>query len=187
MSAADLITIAPNTTSCDGAKFPAECRDASMAAPHIAASFHQHDIHSFGAQAALVAIMLFESGDFKYKMNHFPGVAGQGTRNMQSPAYNEEYAEWIAAHGEDAAITTNSVAAAKAQGPAQLLDLINTDHWGFGSAAWFLHTQCDAGIADALADASRASFETYLKDCIGTTVTADRLAGWEKVMALKHW
>ena len=88
--------------------------------------------------------MLFETGDFKYKINHYPGVAGQGTRNMQSPAFNEKYADWIVANGNDSNITQASVSAASAQGPAQLLDLINTDKWGFASAAWFLSTQCDA-------------------------------------------
>lgn len=189
ISADNLIDIAPDTTTCNGADFPRECVTASAAAPNIASSFELFNIDSFDAQAALVAIMLFESGDFKYKQNHFPapGTPGQGTRNMQSPAFNEKYADWIAANGEDENITEESVAQAKAQGPPQLLDLINTDLWGFASAAWFLSTQCDASIAQALGDAQQASFENYLTTCVGTTVTADRITGWEKVVALRGW
>ena len=182
----DLITIAPDTASCDGAPFPEECASASVAAPNIAQSFSLFNIDSFGAQAALVAIMLFESGDFKYKVNHFPGVAGQGTRNMQSPAFNTKYADWIAVNGQDTSITQGSVAAASSD-PAALLDLINTDRWSFASAAWFVSTQCDASQIQALGDGSQSSFESYLTGCVGTTVTEDRIAGWKKVIGLGGW
>jgi hypothetical protein len=182
----NLITIAPDTASCDGAPFPEECDSASVAALNIAQSFSLFNIDSFGTQAALVAIMLFESGDFKYKINHFPGVAGQGTRNMQSPAFNSKYADWIVANGQDASITQGSVAAT-ANNPAALLDLINTDQWSFASAAWFVSTQCDASQIQALGDESQASFEAYLTGCVGTTVTEDRIAGWEKVIGLGGW
>ena len=182
----DLTKIAPDTASCDGAPFPEECAPASVAAPNIAQSFDLFNIDSFGAQAALVAIMLFESGDFKYKINHYPGVAGQGTRNMQSPAFNAKYAQWIASNGDDATITSQSIAAA-ANDPATLLNLINTDKWSFASAAWFVATQCGASQVQALGDGSQASFESYLTSCVGTTVTEDRIAGWKKVVALGGW
>lgn len=64
--AQNLITIAPDTASCKGADYPDECRTAAVAAPNIAKSFEQFNLHSFGAQVAAVAIQLFESGDFKY-------------------------------------------------------------------------------------------------------------------------
>jgi hypothetical protein len=161
ITASDLTKIAPDTASCDSAPFPEECATASVAAPNVAQSFGLFNINSFGAQAALVAIMLFESGDFKYSKNHFPGVAGQGTRNMQSPAFNAKYASWIAANGGDSSITAESVAAAS-NDPATLLSSINTDRWGFASAAWFLATQCGASQVQALSDGSQASFESYL-------------------------
>jgi hypothetical protein len=186
ISPSNLISIAPDTASCDGAPFPAECAPASVAAPSIAQSFSLFNLNSFGAQAALVAIMLFESGDFKYKINHFPGVAGQGTRNMQSPAFNTKYTDWIVANGQDASITQASVAAV-ANDPAALLDLINTDQWSFTSAAWFVSTQCGESQIQALGDGSQASFEAYLTGCVGTTVTEDRIAGWEKVIGLGRW
>lgn len=186
ITANDLTSIAPFTASCDGSPFPAECAPASLAAANIAESFRLFNIDSFGAQAALVAIMLFESGDFKYKINHFPGVAGQGTRNMQSPAFNAKYADWIVANGNDATITQGSVAAV-ASDPAALLDLINTDKWSFASAAWFISTQCGASQVQALGDGSQASFQAYLTGCVGTTATEDRIAGWKKVVALGSW
>ncbi|USW47615.1 hypothetical protein Slin15195_G009340 [Septoria linicola] len=187
LTSTDLTTIAPNTASCNDADFPEECATADVAAPNIAQSFRSFKIDSFGAQAALVAIIVFESGAFKYKINHYPGVAGQGTRNMQSPTFNQQYADWIVANGEDPSITQDSVSAASAQGPAQLLDLINTDKWSSSSAAWFITTQCDASHVRALADGSQASFESYLTGCVGTTVTDDRIERWKKVIALTKW
>jgi hypothetical protein len=186
ISANDLTNIAADTVSCDGAPFPQECATASVAAPNIGQSFSLFNIDSFGAQAALVAIILFESGDFRYKINHYPGVAGQGTRNMQSPAFNAKYADWIVANGQDTSITQESVADV-ANDPGTLLDLINTGNWDFASAAWFLTTQCDASQVQALGDGSQESFESYLTQCVGTTVTDDRIAGWEKVIALGSW
>ncbi|KXT06382.1 hypothetical protein AC578_6053 [Pseudocercospora eumusae] len=190
ISADDLTKIAPNTTSCQGATYPEECATAEAAAPNIGLSFREFKIPSFGAQAALVSIMLFETGDFKYNRNHFPapGTPGQGTRNMQSPTFNQKYAEWIAANGKDESISPAKVTAAAAQGPAEVLALINaSDKWSFASAAWFLKTQCEASVETALADGTQASYEAYLTDCVGTTVTDDRITGWEAVVALKQW
>lgn len=62
ISAADLEKISPDTSSCEGADFPDECATAAQAAPFIDISFSNFGIESFGGQAALVAIMLFESG-----------------------------------------------------------------------------------------------------------------------------
>jgi hypothetical protein len=188
ITAADLIKLAPDTASCAGAAYADECRTADTAAPAIAISFTNFGVSSFGAQAALVAIMLFESGDFKYNKNHFPapGRPGQGTRNMQSPEFNEKYAEYMTGCAP-CGFTTEGVEKAKSEGPAAVLELVSDDEWSFGSAAWFLRTQCDASIEDGLASGTEAGFKSYIEDCVGTTLTDDRIAGWQKVMALKQW
>ncbi|SMQ46610.1 unnamed protein product [Zymoseptoria tritici ST99CH_3D7] len=188
ITAADLIRIAADTESCTEATYADECRTASAAAPAIAISFTNFAISSFGAQAALVAIMLFESGDFKYNKNHFPapGRPGQGTRNMQSADFNEKYAEYLSIVCTNCGITPADVEKAKGEGPAAVLELVSSDQWSFGSAAWFLRTQCDATIEDGLAAGTEAGFKSYIEDCVGTTLTDDRIAGWQKVMALKQ-
>lgn len=81
LTAATLIAIAPKTESCAGADFPDECADASKAAAALSKAFKTYKITSKGEQAAIIAYELFESGDFKYKKNHFPGRPGQGTRS----------------------------------------------------------------------------------------------------------
>ncbi|KAL8952957.1 MAG: hypothetical protein Q9222_001176 [Ikaeria aurantiellina] len=87
-TAGSLLAIAPKANTCANATFPKECKTASEAAPFINHSFATYGITTAGEAAAVVAIMAFESGDFKYNINHFPGRPGQGTRNMQSPALN---------------------------------------------------------------------------------------------------
>ncbi|KAI4846637.1 hypothetical protein E4T44_04952 [Aureobasidium sp. EXF-8845] len=91
-TSADIITIAPQSTNCTGASYPVECATATEASPWINLAFHTFGIRPFGTQAALLSLMLYESGSFKYNINHYSGVPGQGTRNMQSPTFNLKYA-----------------------------------------------------------------------------------------------
>jgi hypothetical protein len=81
LTAANLIAIAPATESCDGAPFPDECADATQAAAALNKAFATYKITSKSEKAAIVAYEIFESGNFKYKKNHFPGRPGQGTRS----------------------------------------------------------------------------------------------------------
>lgn len=153
---ADMLTkIAPATASCAGADFPEECADAATAAKAISNSFTKYKITEVGEQAALVSIMIFESGNFKYNKNHFPGVVGQGTRNMQSPAFNEMYAKAIG-----------------------VTDPMADNDSSFGSAAWFVTSQCSPEVRTGLAAGTQAGYEAYLTQCVGTTSTPERIAGW---------
>lgn len=131
--------------------------------------------------------MLYESGNFAYAVNHDPGVPGQGTRNMQSPAYNREYAHWLATTCTDCRITSSQVQAAESEGPARVLEWVNTDEWGFRSAAWFLATQCDASLRQGLAAGTLAGWEAYLSECVGTAANARRNQLWSAAIALGHW
>lgn len=187
LSAQDVLSIAPDAANCTSAAYPAECVTATEATPFILLSYDHFHIESFGAQAALLSVMAYESGSFKYNENHWPGVPGQGTRNMQSPAYNLKYATWLASNVTEVGFTSDDVATANAAGPAAVLKLVSSNVLSFGSAAWFLKTQCDASIEAGLAEATEAGWEAYLTTCIGTIVTADRTAIWTEAIALKNW
>ena len=96
---------------------------------------------------------------------------------MQSAAFNIKYAT-------DLGLVTASTLATS---PDQLNDirslLTADDGIDFGSAAWFLTTQCqDPNVRSALQTGSQAGWETYLTSCVGTTVTSDRLAYWQMAM-----
>lgn len=80
-----LVAIAPKSKTCEGAPAAVECRTATQAAPFISKSFQTYNISSPAEQAALVSLMAFETDDFKYNKNHFPGVPGQGS--MWTPTF----------------------------------------------------------------------------------------------------
>ena len=170
LTAATIEAISPSASSCTGATFPDECRTAAQAAPFIMQSFVKYSIQTLGEQAALLALMLYESSAFKYSRNHWPGVPGQGTRNMQSPAFNLLYAESL--------YPTATVQAAQAQGVDAVLALVNGDADSFGSAAWFLSSQCSESVRQGLAAGTAAGWKAYLTGCVGTTDTSDRDTLW---------
>lgn len=77
-----ILAISPNSSTCDNPPAEGECATAEQAAPYISDSFTTYGIDNAAEQAALVSLMAFESGDFKYNRNHFPGVAGQGSTSF---------------------------------------------------------------------------------------------------------
>ena len=92
---------------------------------------------------------------------------------MQSPEFNMKYAQSIPA--------LKDKLAAAGKDPKAVLALLTADgNLDFGSAAWFLTTQCSAAVRTALQAGTKAGWEFYLKDCVGTTVTPERAAYWEK-------
>ncbi|QIW98111.1 hypothetical protein AMS68_003629 [Peltaster fructicola] len=186
LSAKNLVTISPATASCGDTSAGAECRTAGQAVQNILGSFFMFRISDFNTQAALVAVMLYESGNFKYSKNHYPGVPGQGTRNMQSPEYNAKYASYLSTI-PNSGISPSAFTTAQAQGPAAVLALVNTDLWSFSSAAWFLTTQCSQEVRNGLAQGTQAGWSNYLTQCIGTPATNDRTQVWDKVRSLGKW
>ncbi|KAI9880305.1 MAG: hypothetical protein M1830_004184 [Pleopsidium flavum] len=177
-----VLQIAPSSGTCVGAPYPDECRTAAQVAPILTSSFQKYGITSAAEKAALISLMAFESGDFKYNKNYVPGVPGQGTRNMQSPTHNLLYASSIPALTAPlAAIPAGSSNAVRAL-------LLANDDYDFGSAAWFLTTQCSAGMRSGLQNGGMDGWEAYLTGCVGTGVTGERQKGWERAnVALGVW
>lgn len=106
---------------------------------------------------------------------------------MQSPAFNEKYATWLSSVCSNCGISKEDLAQATSNGPAAVLNLVTGMQWSVGSAAWFLKTQCDASIRDGLATGTEAGWTSYLEQCVGTPVTAERTAGWKRALALGKW
>ncbi|CEO58337.1 hypothetical protein PMG11_03067 [Penicillium brasilianum] len=170
-----ILTIAPTSNTCDNAPAAGECATADTAAKNIAQSFDTYSVTSKAEQAAVISLMAFESLDFKYNKNHFPGVAGQGTRNMQSPTFNKIYASSLPDLADKLPAVSNS--------PADLLDLLRGNEvYDFGSGAWFLTTQCSADVRSALQKGDEAGWQKYISDCVGTSVTDDRKAYWTRAV-----
>jgi hypothetical protein len=99
---------------------------------------------------------------------------------MAMPPFVEKYATAIA--GADA------VTQAKAAGGTAALDavlaLVNSDdEKSFGSAAWFVTTQCSADVRDGLVAGTADGWHKFLTDCVGTTLDPTRDTPWTAATA----
>ncbi|KAH6638077.1 hypothetical protein C7974DRAFT_153841 [Boeremia exigua] len=181
VTADQLIKIAPATASCSGADFPEECVDAATAATALNKSFDTYGIKTAGEKAALIAYTLFESGNFKYSKNHFPGRPGQGTRMMAMPPFVAKYATAVA--GADAVATAS--AAGGDAGLNAVLALVNSDDaTSFGSAAWFYSTQCTEAVKTGVAAETIDGWHNFLTVCVGTTLDETRDTPWVAAKAI---
>ncbi|EED12449.1 conserved hypothetical protein [Talaromyces stipitatus ATCC 10500] len=175
VTANQILAICPKSATCNNAPAAGECATAAAAAPFISDAFITYGIDSAAEQAALISLMAFETGDFKYNRNHYPGVPGQGTRNMQSPIFNEKYASSISEFSPAYASAKGNVTA--------VLDLLLSDgKYDFGSAAWFLTTQCSQAVRAELQSGSLSGWQGYISECVGTSVTDDRKGYWDKAV-----
>ncbi|KAM5455162.1 hypothetical protein MaudCBS49596_001802 [Microsporum audouinii] len=173
-----LKNIAPGsaTEPCVSApKAEGQCRSASQAAEPLIHSFEKYKITSKPEMAAILSLIALESGEFKYQKNVFPGRPGQGTRNMQMPKYNALYAKSIS--------ELRGKIGPKLMNVDAVLDLLlSKDDYDFGSAAWFLTSQCTPAVRTALQSGSEDGWSKYLTECIGTSVTDERKKYWTKAM-----
>ena len=82
-AADQILQIAPKSSTCEGAPAPDECATNVQAAPFLISAMSKYEIYSVPEIAAVLSVIAFESGDFKYNTNHFPapGRPGQGTRD----------------------------------------------------------------------------------------------------------
>jgi hypothetical protein len=182
LTATNLIAIAPQTASCDGAPFPEECADAITAATALNKAFETYKVTSKGEQAAIIAYELFESGNFKYNINHFPepGRPGQGTRMMAMPDYVKQYATAI--------VGADAVAEAEAKGGDEglkaVLALANgDDEKSFGSGAWFVSTQCRKDVRAGLVAETEDGWHKFLAECVNTEPNTERDPAWVAAIA----
>ncbi|KAI1375664.1 hypothetical protein F4677DRAFT_446293 [Hypoxylon crocopeplum] len=176
-SAADIVAqIAPNSKTCAETT---ECRTADQAGPLLADAMAKYGLYSSGQIAAVLALTAFESVDYKYSHNVSPGRPGQGTSNMQMFPFVLKYAQSIDALKAQVAGVTEDAPDDKKN---EVLGLVRTDEYNFGSGPWFLTTQCDSSVVDALKAGDDAGFQAYM-GCVGVTIDSDRQAYWTRAKA----
>ncbi|PGH02589.1 hypothetical protein AJ79_07593 [Helicocarpus griseus UAMH5409] len=155
----------------DRKEAPGECRSAEQAAAPLLRSFERYNITELGERAAILGLLAVESGEFAYRKNHYPGTPGQGTRNMQMPNFNAQYAASLDEIKEEVAKIGND--------GVMILDLLlKSEEHDFGAAAWFLTTQCDPAVRAELQTGTEKGWMEYLKNCVHTTITEK--AYWER-------
>ncbi|KAF7322159.1 hypothetical protein MKEN_00740100 [Mycena kentingensis (nom. inval.)] len=182
---------------CSAASFPDECRNATQAAPFVDKAFADFGINTAGEKAALLSLMLFESGGFAFNVNHFPepGRPGQGTRNMMNFPFILQYALDTPAVADQATalvganITTPDAVPPETQ--TAVRELVLTDEFSFASAAWFYknsgsNDKCQdiPGLVAGLQAGTEDGWTNYITQCVGTTAEEDRKAGWQKALDL---
>ena len=177
-AASQLLQVAPKSNTCDNSPFPIECATADQAAPYLISAMVTYGVTSLQEIAALISVIAFETKDFKYNTNHFPGLPGQGTRNMQMANFNFLYAKSIPTLATRlSAITTASSSVGLSDDQLNAIRaLVLPDEFSWGSAAWFLTTQC-AHIRPQIRTGGHEGYTAYLQ-CIGTDMTEERMAYW---------
>jgi len=196
VTACQLVKMDNRTATCNPAgAFGDECATAERAAGPISAAFAKFGISTVGEKAALLSLMLFETGGFKFDKNHFPapGRPGQGTRNLQIFKFNLQYALDIPAVAPQAKALLGPITPSSSQAEIDAVPdatknavraLVLDDTNSFASAAWFLKASgaCAQSFSDGLKTGTVAGWESYITGCVGTTVTDDRRAAYDAAL-----
>lgn len=180
-----VLAVAPSSNTCSGAQFPDECATASDAVANINKAFAKHGITTPGEAASLLSIMAFESGDFKFNINHFPGRPGQGTKAMLMVNFIVTYAQTFGSTDNIApGLSESNIDSQSDDVKNKVRAVVLDNERSFGAAAWFYNTKCSDEVKKGLRKAaSTEAWEAYITQCVGTTVTDDRKAGFIKAAA----
>ncbi|KAJ7140497.1 hypothetical protein C8R43DRAFT_928463 [Mycena crocata] len=189
---AELIQMGALADCSSATQFPSECRTAEQAAPFVNQAFRDFGIVTNGEKAALLSLMLFESGGFKFDINHSLNTPGQGTRNLMTFPFILEYAldtPSVAAQAQ-ALAGGNAAAAVPPDTQNAIRQLVLSDPLSFASAMWFYTQSGDAktgctatpGMVDGLQLATIPGWEQYITNCVFTTVTPERQAIYTKTL-----
>ncbi|KAJ2038323.1 hypothetical protein GGI03_005152 [Coemansia sp. RSA 2337] len=172
------IPVRAASDSCASVGTPAECVTNDKALAAINSALVKYGITKRGEAVAVIALMAYESGNWQYNTNHFPGRPGQGTRAMLMFNFVESYAK--ALHPEEAAkalaggITDESMNSVRA--------LVLNDNDSFGSGFWYLVTNAAAyHNTGKLRDGNLEDFKDYVLTGVGAGWDSDRQTIWETV------
>ncbi|KAK9768900.1 hypothetical protein K7432_000129 [Basidiobolus ranarum] len=172
---------------CAQATFKEECRNAQQALGPLKKSFIKYDIESDGAKAAIIALIAYESGSFAYNINHWPGRAGQGTRNMMMFPGIHEYVKSLAPLRHKYSRIVKGLREPFSESKQnEIRALVLNDEYSFASAAWYLarSSQCPKDTLKRLRANTEEAFKYYTLSCIktGEENLADRIAVWKQVV-----
>ncbi|KAF3938727.1 hypothetical protein ABW19_dt0201077 [Dactylella cylindrospora] len=167
-----ILEIAPGSSSCAGASFQEECRTAVQAAPFVSKAFSDFNINTIGERAALLSLMIFESGNFQFNRNHYPGRPGQGTKAMLMPNFIVSYAQSFGSTDSiQAGLNAANIDSASDSVKNEVLALVLGDDKTFASAAWFYSENCSDTVKSALRGSpSIAAWSSYITECVGASV-----------------
>ncbi|KAI5837007.1 hypothetical protein DFP73DRAFT_569564 [Morchella snyderi] len=195
LTESQVLAIAPNSADCSKASFPDECTNATVATEQLNIAFKAYKVWSLGPKAALASLIAFESGDFVYNFNHFPGRPGQGTKAMLMfkwiykfalwSGFNEEVSDIVGKPAES--VTEAETATFSNDTMNAIRALVLPVNLTFKAAPWYLVKQCKREHYEGLITDGYEGFKNYIELCIEAgDITEDRTAKWcTAVSALK--
>ncbi|KAJ2157721.1 hypothetical protein GGF46_004298 [Coemansia sp. RSA 552] len=165
--------------SCASTDTPDECATNAAAAKAISAAMSKYKVTSRGELVALISLMAFESSDWQYNTNHFPGRPGQGTRAMLMYNFIYEYAKYL----YPSKVQSNVVASQNTAVMNNVRSIVLNDNDSFGSAFWYLANVAPAfhNKPDKLRDGNVDDVVDYITNGVKTTWTPDREEVWRRV------
>ncbi|KAJ2850643.1 hypothetical protein IWW36_001754 [Coemansia brasiliensis] len=162
-----------------------ECALNSAAVSPINKAIRKYKVASRGEIVATLAWMLYESDNWKYNINHFPGNIGQGTRTMMSWNYVSQYAKQLHPNEYEQAVGSSGddVSSANNSTKTAVIDLVLNNDDSFGAGFWYLTTQAPSfhNNPSKLRDGNMQDFQEYVQSGIVTSWNSDREAIWTTV------
>ncbi|CAG7850332.1 SubName: Full=Uncharacterized protein {ECO:0000313/EMBL:CCA73882.1} [Serendipita indica DSM 11827] len=165
------------------------CRTADQIATAVNQSFRRFGLDTVGEQAAVFALMAFESGGFQFDVNVFPGRPGQGTRNMMMFDFVLPYAlefnpSAVRAIRSDLVLGRATAADVPDDQQRNLIRAtVLGDELSFASGAWFLREKCKPDIALGLQSATADAWNRYMDpECVGAGQDPARLALYQAAL-----
>ena len=173
-----LLYIAPTSNTCDGAKYADECATSNAGTVQaIVNGFAKYGVTAAAEQAALLSWMAYESVDFRYNHNHFPGNPGQGLRCMMSPTFVSEYAKSIPELQSKAAAITGTASTDL----DAMLALVQPDQYSFAAAAWYYNKHCTDAQKKQIQAGGQNNWQTaFITGCVNTALDDSRVAYWKR-------
>ncbi|KAJ1721054.1 hypothetical protein LPJ53_004384 [Coemansia erecta] len=167
-------------SSCASVSTPSECTPNSRAVVAINNAISKYGVTSTGEIVALISLMAYESADWQYNVNHYPGRPGQGTKAMLMYNFIEKYAQQL--HPSD---STRVLAAGDASDSVKnsLRELVLNDDDTFGAAFWYLTSQAAAyhNNAGKLRAGNADDFKDYIVNGVGAGWDDQRMQIWNTV------
>ncbi|KAJ2450970.1 hypothetical protein EV183_003930 [Coemansia sp. RSA 2336] len=166
---------------CASAAEQAECATNEVAAAAITNAINKYDVKRRGEVVALIALMAYESADWEYNINHFPGRAGQGTRAMLMYNFISTYAQSL----YPSKITATEASSQSTEAMNSVRELVLNNDDSFAAAFWYLTTVAKDyhGDESRLRSGNIDDFKAYIENGVHTTWDEQRGSIWKAVDA----
>ncbi|KAJ2359065.1 hypothetical protein IWW50_000263 [Coemansia erecta] len=164
---------------CASVEDQSECATNDSAAKAITHAMAKYNVKRRGEVVALISLMAYESKNWEYNINHFPGRAGQGTRAMLMYNFIYTYAQSLypdkvssSAANSESATEMNSVRG-----------LVLGGDDSFGAAFWYLTTVAKEfhGDEGKLRSGNIDDFKAYIENGVHTSWDDERAEIWRNV------